>query len=179
MCCTNGMTFFMNFFKTSIDLSCPRSSLLSGNVPPLLCKIRIVYTTFVIGLPRQKRGNNWALHYYQVPDKHYHPLHSLPREWTVTLSNFPIKSLIAFDERELFGFCASGHCLVRVRMLHYLHVDSRTTITQSHTHTMQQTHTHKTVTGHVKPKSYSLVEGNRSIDCWLPAILSFQTSGNE
>ena len=33
-------------------------------------------------------------------------------------------SLIAFDERVTFGFNASGHCFVRVRMLHYLRVGS-------------------------------------------------------
>ena len=39
----------------------------------------------------------------------------------------------------------SGHCLVRVRMLHYLHAGSRTTITQLLTHTMQQRHMQKAV----------------------------------
>ena len=39
-----------------------------------------------------------------------------------------------------------------MRMLHYLRVDSRITITQSHTHTMQQTHTQKEVTGRVEAK---------------------------
>ena len=47
---------------------------------------------------------------------------------------------------------ASDHCLVRVRMLHYFRVGSRITITQSHMHTMQQTHTHKVVTGCVEAK---------------------------
>ena len=37
-------------------------------------------------------------------------------------------------------------------MLHYLRVGSRITITQSHTHTMQDTHTHKAVTGRVEAK---------------------------
>ena len=64
-------------------------------------------------------------------------------------------SLIAFNKR-VFGFNASGHCLVHVRMLHYLHVGSRITITQSHAHTMQQTHTHKTVTGRVEAKTVTL-----------------------
>ena len=72
-------------------------------------------------------------------------------------------SLIAFDERVTFGFNASGHCLVRVRMLHYLHIGLRITITQSHKHTIQQTHTHKAVTRCVEAINYSLVEGNRSI----------------
>ena len=46
----------------------------------------------------------------------------------------------------LFGFNASGHCLVRVCILNYLRVGLRITITQSHMHTMQQTYTHKAVT---------------------------------
>ena len=50
----------------------------------------------------------------------------------------------------LFGFIASGHYLVRVRMLHYLHIGI--SITQSHTYTMQQRHTHKAVTGRVEAK---------------------------
>ena len=37
-------------------------------------------------------------------------------------------------------------------MLHYLRVDLRITITQSHTHTMQQTHTHKVVTRRIEAK---------------------------
>ena len=50
-------------------------------------------------------------------------------------------------------------------MLHYLCVGLRITITQSHTHTMQQTRTHKAVTRRVEArKRYSLVEGNRSIE---------------
>ena len=58
----------------------------------------------------------------------------------------------------------SDHCLVRVRMLHYFHVMlAYLTITQSHTHAMQQTHMHKAVAVLVKAKMYSLVEGNRTI----------------
>ena len=60
-------------------------------------------------------------------------------------------NLIAFDERVTFWH-SSGHCLVRVRMLHYLCVGSRITITQSLTHAMQQTHMHKAVTGRVEAK---------------------------
>ena len=45
-----------------------------------------------------------------------------------------------------------GHCLVHVHMLHYLRVGLRITITQSHTHTMQQTRTPKAVTQHVEAK---------------------------
>ena len=41
---------------------------------------------------------------------------------------------------------------MRVRMLHYLRVGLRITITQSHTHKMQQTRTHKAVTRRVEAK---------------------------
>ena len=58
-------------------------------------------------------------------------------------------SLIAFDERVTFGFSVSCHCLVRVRMLR---IGLRITIMQSHTHTMQQTLTHKAVTRRVEAK---------------------------
>ena len=53
---------------------------------------------------------------------------------------------------QLCGFNASGLCLVRLRMLHYLRVGSCITFTQSHTHTMQQTRTHKAVTGRIEAK---------------------------
>ena len=65
---------------------------------------------------------------------------------------------IAFDERVTFGFNASSHYLVQVRKLHYLCVGSCKIITQSHTHTMQQTYRHKAVTSHKKPKNYSLID---------------------
>ena len=62
-------------------------------------------------------------------------------------------SLIAFYKRvNFFGLNTSGHCLVRVRMLHYLHVGLCITITQSHTHTMSQMHMHKAVTRCVETK---------------------------
>ena len=50
-------------------------------------------------------------------------------------------------------------------MLHYLRLDLRMSITQSHTHTMQQIRTHAQGSDPdtLKLKSYSLVEGNRSI----------------
>ena len=59
-------------------------------------------------------------------------------------------SLIIFDERVIFGFNAHVHCLTRVRMLLYLRVGLRITITLAHTQMMQQTRTHKAVAGHVK-----------------------------
>ena len=36
--------------------------------------------------------------------------------------------------------------------------------TRAYTQIMQHTHTHKAVTGRVEAKSYSLVEGNETID---------------
>ena len=79
------------------------------------------------------------------------PLKSL--SWRKQFGNY---SLIAFDERVTFWFqrvrslpCAT----VRVRMLHYLRVGLRITITQSHTHSMQQTRTHKAVTRRVEAKN--------------------------
>ena len=48
-------------------------------------------------------------------------------------------------------------------MLLYLCVGSCITIVQVHTQTIQQTHTHKAVAVRVEDKSYSLVEGNRTI----------------
>ena len=61
-------------------------------------------------------------------------------------------SLNAFDDRVPFFASTSDHNLVRVRELHYLRVGSCITITQSHTHTMQQMYTHKAVTGGVETK---------------------------
>ena len=53
----------------------------------------------------------------------------------------------------LFGFNASvGHCLVLVRMLHYLRVSLPITIMQSHTHAMQRTHMYKAGTRRIKAK---------------------------
>ena len=51
----------------------------------------------------------------------------------------------------------------------------RLTITQFHTHrcTMQQTHMHKAVTGHVVAKTYSLVEGNQTIKTVGPSISNY------
>ena len=86
-----------------------------------------------------------------------------------------VYTLIAFDEK-LFGFNSLGHCLVRVRMLHHLRVGPRIPLhNRTCTHdAMQQTHmyTHKAVTGRLKPKSYSLVEGNRSIDWGLSLFIT-------
>ena len=53
-------------------------------------------------------------------------------------------------------------------MLHYLRIGLCITITQSHTHTMEQTRTHKAVTWRVEAKNYSLVKGNRSIEGQAP-----------
>ena len=48
-------------------------------------------------------------------------------------------------------------------MLHYLRIGSRITITQMHMHTMQQTHTHKAVTGRVEAKKLPLLKAIKSI----------------
>ena len=95
----------------------------------------------------------------------------LPISYCVSLIMVTVTILWLPSTRELlFGFNLSGHCLVRVHMLQYLHVGAHITITQSYTHAMQQTHMHKAVTGRLKPKSYSLVEGNQSI-----AMFSFKS----
>ena len=70
---------------------------------------------------------------------------SLTMPLKVKLKDF---SLITFDERITFDFNASGHCLVRVSMLHYLRIGLHFTIT----HAMQQTLTHKEVTGRFEAK---------------------------
>ena len=62
-------------------------------------------------------------------------------------------SVIAFDERVTFWLQRVGSLPCACAMLNYLRVGLRITITQSHTHnTMQQTHTHKAVTGCVEAK---------------------------
>ena len=58
--------------------------------------------------------------------------------------------IFLLDERVTFQLQRSGHCLVHLHMLHYLCVGL--CITQSDTHTMQQTHMHKTVTRQVITK---------------------------
>ena len=74
--------------------------------------------------------------------------------WQFT--NLQEDSLIAFDDvlastRPVAAFCVCICCILCV-------YGSHITITQSCTHTMQQTHTHKAVLGALKLKSYS-VEG--------------------
>ena len=62
----------------------------------------------------------------------------------------------------LFGFNKSGHC--RVRIYYIISAwGSHITTMQSHTRTMQQTHMHKAVTGHVEAKKVTLIEGNQTI----------------
>ena len=63
-----------------------------------------------------------------------------------------VYSLIAFHERVTFWLQRVRSLPFAVRMLHYLHVGLRITITQSHTHTMQQTRMHKAVTWRVEAK---------------------------
>ena len=72
-------------------------------------------------------------------------------------------TLIAFDERVTFWLqlvealpCACAYVALFACRLGYNHY----AIAQ---HAMQQTHTHKAVTGRLKEKSYSHVEGNQSI----------------
>ena len=57
---------------------------------------------------------------------------------------------------------------MRVRMLHYLRIGSRITIMQSHTHTKQQTHMHKTVTGRIEAKK--LLSRQRQSEYALSAV---------
>ena len=60
-----------------------------------------------------------------------------------------IYDLIAFDPRVTFGFDTSGHCGVCVYVCCIICTYC------AHTHTMQQTHTHKAVTGHVEKVTLS------------------------
>ena len=74
--------------------------------------------------------------------------------WITTVNiSWRSYSLIAFDERVTFWLqhIWSLPC-VCVRMVHYLHVGLRITITQLHTYTIQQTRTHKAVTLGVEAK---------------------------
>ena len=57
---------------------------------------------------------------------------------------------------ELFGLNMPSHCLVRVRMLHFHAWGSHLTITQLHTHTMQQPHMHKAVSQKVTLSSKAI-----------------------
>ena len=51
-----------------------------------------------------------------------------------------------------FDFNAPGHCLVRVRLLHCMHVRLCNGYTRAYAQIMQHTHTHKAVTGRVEVK---------------------------
>ena len=62
------------------------------------------------------------------------------------------------------NFNTPGHCLVRACLLHCMNVRLRNGYTQAYVQIMQYTHTLKAVTGRVEAKSYSLVEGNQTID---------------
>ena len=62
------------------------------------------------------------------------------------------------------AFNTPGHCLVRACLLHCMRVRLRNDYTQAYAQIMQHTHTHKAVTDALKPTSYSLVEGNQTID---------------
>ena len=90
--------------------------------------------------------------------------HDANLHYSFEYNHISYHSLTAYDERVTFW-------LQRVRSLTCAYVvlfacrPMRITITQSHTHTMQQTHVHKAVTGCIEAKKllYSLIEGNRSI----------------
>ena len=70
----------------------------------------------------------------------------------------------------MFDFNAPGHCLVCACLLHCMRVRLRNGYTQAYAQIMQHTHMHKAVA--LKPKSYSLVEGNQTkVNCAL--VLSF------
>ena len=100
---------------------------------------------------REKIGHFQQIFYFP-PQKHILPLNGPPKNPGATTAQYNTIVWLPSTREHFFGFNASGHCLVRVRMLHYLLVGSSITITQSHTHTMQQTHMHKAVTGRVEAK---------------------------
>ena len=56
----------------------------------------------------------------------------------------------------------SCHCLVHLHILHSLHMRLAYNIMQSHPHTMQQMHMHKSETGRVEAKK--LLSRRRSIE---------------
>ena len=83
-----------------------------------------------------------------------------------------VYSPIAFDERVNFGFNASGHCLVRVRMLHYLRVRlvyNHYAIAYAHAYNGVYTHAQGSDQARWNKKIYSLVESNCTIVSRLSA----------
>ena len=87
-----------------------------------------------------------------------------------------VYSLIAFYKRVTFSFNASSYCLVYVCMLHFFACEAREfTITQSYRHTMQQTHMHKAVPGHVEAKKVTL--SSKTIRLQYCSILVYQYLG--
>ena len=74
---------------------------------------------------------------------------------------------IAFNERVTFWLQPPSHCLVSVRLLHCMRVRLHNGYTRAYAQIMQHTHTHKVVADELKPKSYSLVEGNQTRGCHL------------
>ena len=77
-------------------------------------------------------NNSWVCHVYT----------------TIQFVKLYIYTPIAFDER----VNASGHCLLRVRLLHCMRVRLRNGYTQAYALIMQHTHTHKAVTGRIEAK---------------------------
>ena len=63
-----------------------------------------------------------------------------------------INTPIAFDERVTFWLHPPSHCLVHVRLLHFMRVRLRNGYTRTYAQIMQRTHTHKAVTGRVETK---------------------------
>ena len=76
---------------------------------------------------------------------------TISAQWSSFTRGYKVTySLIAFDRESNFFCVRSLPCACGFVAL--LRVGSRITITQSHTHAMQQTHKHKAVTGHVEAK---------------------------
>ena len=115
----------------------------------------MLYNSVVINISNGQSQLNYTAHFNDLKQKNG----DLDGDFT---KKFVTLVLITFDKRVSFGFKAPDHCLVRVRMLVYLHEGSCITIMQVHTQTMQQTCAHKAVA--VRVEAQKLLSRQRQLD---------------